>query len=168
MAASHYGGRTSDETQPESRGKTKAKVIWDIVVHDAISPTQKLVDDKDKNKTIMILSTIVQTKEYLVVMVQSESPNSILHDILIHMVVGAEAEDSTEVKVVDTTTTLDSMEEKIFKDADISPRAVKAIKSSRKRKKQGNEEAAQLVRVQSRGRPPSISQKVNESSNTKY
>ncbi|MCD9641945.1 hypothetical protein HAX54_028432, partial [Datura stramonium] len=60
---------------------------------------------------------------------------------------GQKLKTSMKEKVVDTTT-LDSKEEQIFKDADLSPRAVKALKSSRKGKKQGKGEAEQPVIVQ--------------------
>lgn len=42
----------------------------------------------------------------------------------------------------------DLNEKQIFKDADLSPMVVKAVKSTRKEKKQGNREASQPVRVQ--------------------
>ncbi|MCD7473388.1 hypothetical protein HAX54_015223 [Datura stramonium] len=72
-------------------------------------------------------------------------------DIVIHYrekVEEKKSEGSSMEKGSNSTITSNLVEEKIFKDADLSPRIVKEVKSARKGKKQGNGEVAQPIRVQ--------------------
>ncbi|KAF3685427.1 hypothetical protein FXO37_00638 [Capsicum annuum] len=76
-----------------------------------------------------------------VVEVLTDSPNKTLHDILTHKVDTLAIEAGEGGKI-------DLKEDQIFEDADLSPRVIKAIKSARKGKKQGNGKDSQPVRVQ--------------------
>ncbi|MCE2055945.1 hypothetical protein HAX54_043784, partial [Datura stramonium] len=59
----------------------------------------------------------------------------------------ADKEKLTEVKDVDGTDTSGTKEEQIFKDANLSSRVMKAVKTTRKGKKQDKSEAILPVRI---------------------
>lgn len=109
-------------------------------------------DDNSNNKAVIIVPTTIQTDESLVVMVHSISPNSTLHDILIHKAVETDIDDS---KKEHTTSVSDFKEEHIFNDVDLSPR-MKVVNTARKGKKQGNGESAQPSRVQPKRQTTSL------------
>ncbi|KAH0743271.1 hypothetical protein KY290_031264 [Solanum tuberosum] len=77
--------------------------------------------------TIMEVPTAIQTDDSQVIMVKLKSPNKILHDIITHKV-----GEHSEV-------------DRIAKKGDLSPRL---MKTTRKGKKQGNEENTQPIKVQ--------------------
>ncbi|WMV20419.1 hypothetical protein MTR67_013804 [Solanum verrucosum] len=91
-------------------------------------------------------------------MVNTESPNKVLHDILTHKQGESNLEDLEEVKVIENFYS-DSNDEWFLNDGDLSPRAIKAIKSARKRKKQGHGDISQPVRVQPKRQVSSLFEK---------
>lgn len=104
--------------------------------------------ERENNMAIVELPRALQSEEYQVARVHTESPNNTLHDILIHKPVYSETEELANIKGVDGTIISESNEEQIYMDADLSPRVIKAIKSARNGKKQGDGESAKPLRVQ--------------------
>ncbi|KAH0645899.1 hypothetical protein KY284_033783 [Solanum tuberosum] len=104
-------------------------------------------EQHSNNKEIAQIHSARQNEETLVVMVNTESPNKVLHDILTHKQGDSNLEDLEEVKVTENIYS-DSNDEWFLNDGDLSPRAIKAIKSARKGKKQGHGDISQPVRVQ--------------------
>ncbi|KAH0724689.1 hypothetical protein KY289_000539 [Solanum tuberosum] len=88
------------------------------------------------NMAVVVVPTTLHSDEYQVVRVHSDSPNSTLHDILIHKDANSEPEDLVEIKGIDCATILELNEEQIYNDADISPRVMKSVKSARNGMKQ--------------------------------
>ncbi|KAH0683060.1 hypothetical protein KY289_020812 [Solanum tuberosum] len=70
--------------------------------------------ERENNMAIVIVPTALQSDDCQVVMVPTESPNTTLHNILIHKWVDAEPEDLAEVKWVDCTTVSESNIEQIY------------------------------------------------------
>ncbi|KAH0657788.1 hypothetical protein KY289_026536 [Solanum tuberosum] len=102
------------------------------------------------NMAVVVVPTTLQSDEYQAVRVHSDSPNSTLHDILIHKDANSEPKDLAEIKGIECATFSELNEEQIYNDADISPRVMKSVKSDRNGMKQGDGESAQPLRVQPR------------------
>lgn len=77
---------------------------------------------------VLEIPIAVQVDESQVFLGPIESPNKVLHNILTHKVEGLTEEPSAADDNLQD-------KEKIYKDADLYPRVVKAFKSSRKGKK---------------------------------
>ncbi|WMV57128.1 hypothetical protein MTR67_050513 [Solanum verrucosum] len=116
----------------------------DIVISD-----QMQEDRSNDSMTIVEVPTVVQTDDSFMLM-YTESPNSTLHDILTHKIVEQDSDpEATEgAKLIDSAIKSKVNETQIYKDANVSPRVAKAMKSARKGKNQGNGDSAQLIRVQ--------------------
>lgn len=83
--------------------------MWDVEIHDRSKG--KVSVEEERSKAIIPVPTVVQTDDSLVMMVHTESPNTAFHDILTHKGIGADKENFTEVKAIDSTTTSDTKEE---------------------------------------------------------
>lgn len=59
----------------------------------------------------------------------------VLHDIITHKIGGDEIDDAEQVLAIDNMPHFDTNEEQIYKDADVSPRIAKVVKTARKGKK---------------------------------
>ncbi|KAH0679553.1 hypothetical protein KY284_020638 [Solanum tuberosum] len=119
--------------------------------NSSISTSKKIHEsERENNMAIVIVPAALQSDDCQVVRVPTESPNTTLHNILIHKWVDAEPEDLAEIKWVDCTTVSESNIEQIYIDADLSPMVMKAVKSAKNDKKQGDGESAQPLRVQPR------------------
>nr|XP_009786979.1 PREDICTED: uncharacterized protein LOC104235009 [Nicotiana sylvestris] len=105
-------------------------------------------EEDHSNRKVTAVPLACQTDDSLVVMVQTESPNGVLHDIIIHKIGGDEIDDAEQVLAIDNMPHFDTNEEQIYKDADVSPRIAKVVKSARRGKKQGEGDAMQPIRVQ--------------------
>ncbi|WMV33087.1 hypothetical protein MTR67_026472 [Solanum verrucosum] len=116
----------------------------DIVISD-----QMQEDRSNDSMTIVEVPTTVQTDDSFMLM-YTKSPNSTLHDILTHKIVEPDPDPEAieGYKLIDIAIQLEVNETQIYKDADVSPRVAKAMKSVRKGKNQGNGDSAQLIRVQ--------------------
>lgn len=66
---------------------------------------------------------------------QMESPNGVLHDIITHNVDGDEIDVAEQILAIDNMPHFDTNEKQIDKDADVSPRIARVVKSARKVKK---------------------------------
>lgn len=122
--------------------------------------------ERENNMAIVVIPTALQSDEYQVVRVHTESPNSTLHDILVHKLVDSKPEDLTEIKGVDYTTVSELNEEQIYIDADLSPRVMKVVKSARNDKKQGNGESDQEFNQGDRLYPNTLN--INEGFHMEY
>ncbi|KAG5598842.1 hypothetical protein H5410_030212 [Solanum commersonii] len=90
------------------------------------------------NMAVVVEPITLQSDEYQVVRVHSDSPNNTLHDILIHKDANSEPKDLAEIKGIECAIFSELNEEKIYNDADISPRVMKSVKSDRNGMKQGD------------------------------
>lgn len=106
-------------------------------------------DRSNDSMAIVEVPTVVQTNDSFMLM-YTESPNSTLHDILTHKIVEPDPDPEAieGAKLIDIAIQSEVNEAQIYKDADVSPRVAKAMKSARKGKNQGNGDSAQLIRVQ--------------------
>ncbi|KAF3671316.1 hypothetical protein FXO38_06634 [Capsicum annuum] len=80
-----------------------------------------------------------------------ENPQDVLHNILTHNI-QEEVEFNGLLESGTGKKTSEQMEEQIFHDTDLSPRAIKSVKFARKWRKQGTEESSQPVRTQPKRR----------------
>ncbi|KAH0665375.1 hypothetical protein KY290_027620 [Solanum tuberosum] len=108
-------------------------------------------DRSNDSMAIVEVLTTVQTNDNFMLM-YTESPSSTLHDILTHKIVEPDPDPDPEAiegaKLIDIAIQSAVNEAQIYKDADVSPRVAKAMKSARKGKNQGNGDSVQLIRVQ--------------------
>lgn len=106
-------------------------------------------DRSNDSMAIVEVLTTVQTNDNFMLM-YTESPSSTLHDILTHKIVEPDPDPEAieDAKLIDSAIESEVNEAQIYKDADVSPRVAKAMKSARKGKNQGNGDSVQLIRVQ--------------------
>ncbi|KAG5589342.1 hypothetical protein H5410_039856 [Solanum commersonii] len=103
----------------------------------SVSTLKKIHEsERENNIVIMIVPIALQSDDCQVVRVPTESPNTTLHNILIHKWVDADPEDLVEIKGVDCTTISESNIEQIYIDANLSLRVMKVVKSARNDRKQ--------------------------------
>lgn len=95
------------------------------------------------NMAIMEVLIVMQIDDTQIILGHIDSLNKSLHNILTH------TEEIKETSVVEGIGEEEALkEDQIFKNADLSPRVVNAVKYARKVEKQGNGENALPVRVQ--------------------
>ncbi|MCD7458340.1 hypothetical protein HAX54_037955 [Datura stramonium] len=132
-----------EQEKPAIRDNANCELVIDMGRKENCTLEEEELD----NRAIILLPAAVQTDDSMVIMVQRVSPITVLYEIITHKGIGVDSEKPTVTE--DSTHTSELKEEQICKDAYLSPRVLKVLKTNRKVKKQDKREELP-VKVQPR------------------